>query len=592
MFGRRPFRLRLAALAVGIATLAALLISAPASAATLTVNTTADQAGAGGACSLREAITAANTNRSFGGCPAGSSSDTIVLAAGTYTLTIPTTEVQFDPSGEDFFEEDANQQGDLDVSSPIKIVGSGGPVIDAGGFAGINDRVFDVRASGRLVLQGVVVQGGVKHEEESSPGGGIRTAGQLTITKSTIQHNDAGEGGGIFMTSGATSITDSTLRDNHSEQGGGAVRASGGTLTVVRSLIADNINHDDSGAAGFYIGGVNHATISHSTITGNSANGTGLSQATAVRAFGPTTIEFSTITLNSGGEPSGGIGGNITLRGSILFGNHGFDGAPNCVGTINSAGYNIFGDLSDCTISGDNTGNRQVDPGLYSLGDYGGSTLTHMLAADSPAVDAGGSCSGNDQRGVSRPRDGNRDGTAVCDIGAVERKSRSEFARTRTTTFTAIEDARNSWDEPTTNFGSAKVLLADQSPLHYSITKFHVTGLAGPIVKVTLRLFVVDASQSGPSVAANYNGWSESTITWEDNPPRPDGTETFGPFTGPFGGGEVLTKGTWATWDVTPSMVGNGTYTFLIDAPATTAGAGFSSREGSNPPQLLIETAR
>ena len=36
---------------------------------------------------MREAIQAANTDAAFGGCPAGSGTDTIVLAAGaTYTL--------------------------------------------------------------------------------------------------------------------------------------------------------------------------------------------------------------------------------------------------------------------------------------------------------------------------------------------------------------------------------------------------------------------------------------------------------------------------------------------------------------------------
>ena len=52
----------------------------------------------------------------------------------------------------------------------------------------------------------------------------------------------------------------------------------------------------------------------------------------------------------------------------------------------------------------------------------GGATWTHALLAGSPAIDAGtnSGCPATDQRGVARPIDGNHDGSAVCDIGAVE----------------------------------------------------------------------------------------------------------------------------------------------------------------------------
>ena len=59
-------------------------------AATITVNTTVDQDGTGAtACALREAIVAARDNVAYGGCIAGTASDTIVLSAGTYNLLQP-----------------------------------------------------------------------------------------------------------------------------------------------------------------------------------------------------------------------------------------------------------------------------------------------------------------------------------------------------------------------------------------------------------------------------------------------------------------------------------------------------------------------
>ena len=54
-----------------VALLTPLALAAPASATDIAVTTHSDLVGADGRCSLREAITAANTNATFGDCPAG-----------------------------------------------------------------------------------------------------------------------------------------------------------------------------------------------------------------------------------------------------------------------------------------------------------------------------------------------------------------------------------------------------------------------------------------------------------------------------------------------------------------------------------------
>src|SRR5690242_2751065 len=73
----RPRRYRWALKAGTLSTLALLISLAFAlggtarqvyAASTITVTTTADENGAGAACSLREALTSANTNSNFGGC--------------------------------------------------------------------------------------------------------------------------------------------------------------------------------------------------------------------------------------------------------------------------------------------------------------------------------------------------------------------------------------------------------------------------------------------------------------------------------------------------------------------------------------------
>src|SRR5690606_25812823 len=56
---------------------------------------------------------------------------------------------------------------------------------------------------------------------------------------------------------------------------------------------------------------------------------------------------------------------------------------------------------------------------LSSVGEGMAGTRAHRLRPTSFAIDSGwGACSSHDQRGVARPRDGDGDGRALCDLGA------------------------------------------------------------------------------------------------------------------------------------------------------------------------------
>lgn len=73
-----------------LALLATLLLAAPAAAADITVTTTADGLIADNQCTLREALNAARLAAPFFGCASGTAGpDTVVLAAGTYTIGLP-----------------------------------------------------------------------------------------------------------------------------------------------------------------------------------------------------------------------------------------------------------------------------------------------------------------------------------------------------------------------------------------------------------------------------------------------------------------------------------------------------------------------
>jgi hypothetical protein len=92
---------------------------------------------------------------------------------------------------------------------------------------------------------------------------------------------------------------------------------------------------------------------------------------------------------------------------------------------VQSLGHNLTDtQASDCLL--DLPSDRTLTPALLDpLANNGGPTLTHALQAASQAIDAGDplACQPVDQRGFTRPADGNGDGSAVCDIGAFERNA-------------------------------------------------------------------------------------------------------------------------------------------------------------------------
>src|SRR5262249_42635074 len=143
-------------------------------------------------------------------------------------------------------------------------------------------------------------------------------------------------------------------------------------------------------------------------------------------------LSFDSATLaGTIGNPSDGGTGEATFTRSIL------DAGPTaavCVsGTVKSGGDNIEHGASCSLTNGTDRQNR--DPMLLPLTDNGGGTLPRAIAGNSPAVDAAGLCADSlDQRKSPRPRDGNGDGTAKCDIGAYELDPSNPPSTTTTTT--------------------------------------------------------------------------------------------------------------------------------------------------------------
>ena len=147
-------------------------------------------------------------------------------------------------------------------------------------------------------------------------------------------------------------------------------------------------------------------------------------------------------------------------------------------------------------------------------------------------------------------------------------------------TFTPGADAFVSSSSPTKNYGNDVQLRVRASSTNYrSYLKFTASGLDGPVKSVRLRLFVSDASPDGGSIYAVGSGWTETGINWNNAPVLPGSAIRAIGATPPVG--------SWVDVDLGTAITGNGTYSFGI-ANNSTNSAYYSSRQGTNAPQLIV----
>jgi RHS repeat-associated protein len=150
-------------------------------------------------------------------------------------------------------------------------------------------------------------------------------------------------------------------------------------------------------------------------------------------------------------------------------------------------------------------------------------------------------------------------------------------------TFAPVEDAYVANNSPTANYGSATTLQVDNSPLKEFLIKFDVSGVGGQqVTNATLRLYNVNSSSTGGDFYEVLdNSWQEESITWS-NAPLAETTllASLG----------SVSPGNWYEVDLTSMITGDGSFSLRV-SPASTDGADYSSKEGSNPPQLVITLA-
>ncbi|MDH5679290.1 MAG: right-handed parallel beta-helix repeat-containing protein, partial [Nitrospinota bacterium] len=331
------------------------LLMAPglAMAAIYTVDTTVDNGAlsactaAAGDCSLRGAVNAVN---------AGAGGDTIILPAGTYTLTGAVA-------------EDANASADLDITKTVTIQGAGAvsTIIDGNG-ATTGDRVIHMIGGVGLTLDGVTITGGnASGALLAGVCGGIFASGSVVnILNSTISNNQsAGNGGGLIA--GDLTVTNSTISGNTSGLNyGGYASAS---LTMTNSTVSGNTAVSWHGAGQSTV-----TNITNSSVTGNSAVNIG-----GIYSIGALTISGTTISSNSATGDYGAIysSGAVTITNSTISDNS----ASNFGGIYTTTGISVS--IDNSTVSG-NWANSQFG-GIYS---NGATTITNSTISGNQAKGA------------------------------------------------------------------------------------------------------------------------------------------------------------------------------------------------------------
>lgn len=386
----------------------------------ITVTTTADEYGENpDACSLREAIQAANGNSPFGGCVGGVvdaiDQDSINLPVGTYLLT---------RSGS---PENLNISGDFDITSNMTISGTeAGTILDGrdlSNLIAIFPKVEGAIPTVQLVNL-TITNGGLHLSSLANHGAGIyNNGGNLTLERVTVENckatgtgGNSYAGGGIYTYNGSLTINQSAIVSNSaagitgvgaSNGGGGGIYVAGSTVSITNSTVGNNSANVDGGGIFVSSGTVN---LLHVTVARNRADND-----------------------NNGVGRGGGIhraGGTVSLRSSLLGSNHAAfssvsDRPVDCAGTLLSEGHNFVESMADCSWTsapGDIleplAGSDAVGSGISEeeFGNYGGPTPLFMLNGASQALDNADqtTCLPQDQRGFTRnPGD-------PCDIGAFQ----------------------------------------------------------------------------------------------------------------------------------------------------------------------------
>lgn len=376
-----------------------------------------------GSCSLREAIEEAN---------AAAGVDTIMVPAGTYTLTIANATAN---------GENANATGDLDITDGVSIVGAvdinGVPttIVQAGPSAGTGiDKVFSVNPLFTTAFDTSFSNMEIRFGKNQASfgtngfGGGFdweaSHTGTMTVTNCNIHDNTIadGSGGGITATNtgggtGQFTISNSTVSSNvaarpagNTARGGGIFFGAATRFTITNTHIENNNAITSNGEGGgifvFNPGTTPISVIHGGTFTGNTA----IIRGGGIRTTAGITIDQGTVISNNAvtGTPTGdGAGlwsnlgtsagfpsGETTTLSKVTITGNTAAGHGGGVMVDNSASGNFFV-MSFSRIAG-NTAPALAGSNLFTTNPGGAVTATNnWWGTNTPATTVGGGATVN-----------------------------------------------------------------------------------------------------------------------------------------------------------------------------------------------------
>jgi hypothetical protein len=310
-----------------------------------------------------------------------------------------------------------------DITYPTAIQGPGSGQITISGddltqlmYVGGGADGIDVSISGLTLANGLA---------QSPPGernGGaiFNYNADLTVTSSVLTGNRAlgssindGYGGAICTCSGeagSLTIRNSTVSGNTAGGSGGGVYTDSHPLYIEDSTFSGNHSYFRGGAISVCCA-IADSEIENSTLAGNSATSTDYGQGGGIFAtYGDyaVTLIGTTVAGNSGIR-GGGVFSNaegpVILEDTIVANNAGATLGPDLAGPVDAA-FSLIRNTTDATVNETVPGSDIIgtDPLLGALANNGGQTQTMAPLCGSPAIDKGSAFSlTEDQRGLTRP---------------------------------------------------------------------------------------------------------------------------------------------------------------------------------------------
>ncbi len=446
-------------------------------AATIIVDNNQDLGELDGNCDLRDAILSANVNFSVDGCTAGQSGvqDLIIVqvagpiqlasALPVFSSMLITTSIGADPieiiaaadrrimrvapnsiNDNDFaminFKMTGGQAGENNPGGAIYFTGSNASlgVIELNGMIFENNQAHEggalsfneTSADSLRIADSIFVSnsadsigGAISGYRLVKPGSGTG----IEVIRSHFENNEsAGTAGALFLRNEATD--NAVLTDNHfikntavgsiGAVGLGAIAASQ-TYYVDRNLFLHNQAGTNSG--GLEVSFSSIVYVRESLFAFNSAQRGGAITSLfddALLRLSSSTLIHNSASLSGDNIHIFSTGRLIPSRNIIAYPVNG----DNCSGTLGTTPPpntrdNITDDDS-CELLNNVSNTLQIDPMLSGFAAHADRYPGFEPTVNSPALDSTEVCSELDLMQRNRPEDGDNDGFAFCDVGAIE----------------------------------------------------------------------------------------------------------------------------------------------------------------------------